>query len=465
MPWMSIWCSICFAGIILLTSSCSKQKEENIMKESILTSGAYGHTLNFAQVFSPDDQWVVYDTRNDDTHIQYTESIEKVHVETGEVVNVYRVVNPTQYGPGVGAVAHHPFEDKVVFIHGLMNCNEQHPYGFTRRFGAIVDMENDSLFHAEGRTIREPLVAGTLRGGTHAHTWSADGKWISFTYNDYLLETLEKSTNGIVKDLRTIGVMTSLKKASVLLADDENFSGEYFAVVAATVKENPVPGSDDIERAFDECWIGEAGYLKTDGKKQRYAIAFQGNVKDADGHIVTEVFVSDIPEDITKSKADEPLEGTNNMRPQVPQGLAQRRITFTAERKHPGLQGPRFRLRTSPEGSQIYFLMKDGEGMVQVFSVPTQGGEVRQITHLDYAIQAQFNVSPDGKRLSVVADNSIWIIEIASGKAVRVTEKTEDESAPMGGALWSHSGKMLVFNRYEKVDDKRYLQIVKIVLE
>ncbi|MBT1712553.1 DUF3748 domain-containing protein, partial [Fulvivirgaceae bacterium PWU5] len=59
------------------------------MPEQQLTSGKYGHTLNATQVFSPDDQWVVYDTRNDDTHIGRTDGIEMVNVTTGKVVRLY----------------------------------------------------------------------------------------------------------------------------------------------------------------------------------------------------------------------------------------------------------------------------------------------------------------------------------------------------------------------------------------
>jgi hypothetical protein len=451
-----------FAQVLLLWSGCKKQDEKYIMQEMILTTGKYGHTLNATQVFSPDDLWILYDTRNEDSHIQSTGSIEKVNIETGEVVEVYTVEKQTAFGPGVGAVACHPYENKVIFIHGLLNCNEKHPYGFTRRFGAIAQINKPSVVHAEGRSIQEPLVAGALRGGTHAHTWSGDGKWISFTYNDYLMETLEKSTNGVVKDLRTIGVMTSAQKVKVSLQDDENFSGEYFAVVAATVNEKPEPGSDEIERAFDECWIGNDGYTRMDGTKQNYAIAFQGNVKTAHGDVVTEVFVSDLPEHITQSNADKPLEGTLTTRANIPKGLIQRRVTFTADRKHPGIQGPRFRLRSSPDGKVLYFLTKDDNGIVQVFSVPTLGGSIRQITYLDYSVQAQFNVSPDGKRLSVVADNSIWLADTDNGKIVRVTERTNDEQRPVGGALWSHDGKILAFNRYIPADGKLYLQIVKM---
>jgi hypothetical protein len=453
---------ILLAYVLLLCFGCKNKIENNVMHETVLTSGKYGHTLNATQVFSQDDSWIFYDTRNEDSHIQSTGTIEKVNVETGEVVKVYTVEKQTAFGPGVGAVACHPYEDKIVFIHGLLNCDEQQPYGFTRRFGAIVDTDKLSFVHAEGRTIKEPLVAGALRGGTHAHTWSGDGKWISFTYNDYLMEMLEKSTKGEAKDLRTIGIMTSAPQVKVSVENSENFSGEYFAVVAATVNEKPEPGSDEIERAFDECWIGNDGYKKVDGTKQNYAVAFQGNVKTAHGALITEVFVADIPEDITQSDKDKPLEGTVTTRPNVPKELKQRRVTFTNDRKHPGLQGPRFRLRSSPDGSELYFLMKDDIGIVQVFSVPTQGGSFRQITNLDSSIQAQFNVSPDGKRLSVVAGNSIWLVDTGNGETVRITERSTDEARPVGGALWSHNGKILVFNRYVKADDKLYLQIVKI---
>jgi hypothetical protein len=435
------------------------------MKETLLTTGKYGHTLNSAQVFSPDDQWIVYDTRNDDTHISRTGSIEKVNVVTGEIVKVYMTNNQTVHGPGVGAVAFHPRENKMIFIHGLLNCDSTQPYGFTRRFGAVWQESTAGIHHAEARTIKDPLVPGALRGGTHAHTWSGDGEWISFTYNDYLMESLEKSTNGSVKDLRTIGVMVPLKKVTVSRENDEEFSGEYFSVVAASVTEKPSPGSDEIERAFDEYWIGTNGYIKADGARQKRAIAFQGHVRTADGSLVTEVFVSDIPDNITEAIHGKPLEGTKETRPNVPKGITQRRITFTTGRKHAGIQGPRFRLRTSPDGSKVYFLMKDDAGIVQIFSVPTAGGKVQQVTRLTEGIQAQFNVSPDGSKLSCIADNSVWIVDLETGNATRITGRADDQGAPVNGVLWSHSGKMLAFNRYVAEGNDRYLQISSIALE
>lgn len=431
------------------------------MKETQLTRGLYGHTLNATQVFSPDGQWIYYDTRNDDTHISRTGGIEKVNIRSREIKKVYTTENQTAFGPGVGAVACHPIQNRIIFIHGLLNSSEQQPYGFTRRFGAIVDDGRPGFVHAEARNIHEPLVAGALRGGTHAHSWSGDGKWISFTYNDYLMESLEK-LNGSVKDLRTIGVMAPLKAVKITSENDENFSGDYFSIVAASVTETPDPGSDEIERAFDECWIGENGYAKQDGILQHRAIAFQGNVRTDDGSLLTEVFVADIPEHIDNADESRPLQGTLVTRPNVPKGLIQRRLTFTSTKKHPGVQGPRFRLRTSPDGNLIYFLMKDDDGVVQIFSISTMGGSVQQVTKLDQSVQAQFNLSPDGKKLSLVSDNSIWICDLQDGKSTRITERTRDEDAPVGGALWDHDGKILVFNKYIGNQPERYLQIFTI---
>lgn len=436
-------------------------KEERGFIDAVqLTDHPYGHMINSAQVFSPSDQWVAYDTRNDQTHISQTCCVEKVNVATGEVVKLYHAPNQTAYGPGVGAVAWHPAENKIIFIHGLLNCDKSKPYGFTRRFGAIVDEQHPGkVVHAEARSI-DSLVAGALRGGTHAYSWSADGKWISFTYNDALMEALERSGQG--KDLRTIGVMAPVRAVRVPSEDAENFSGAYFSVVAATVTETPEPGSDDIEKAFDECWIGNDGYVRTDGSTQRRAIAFQGHVRTRDNEVITEVFVSDIPEDLTAQVDGVPLQGTRTLRPAVPAGLRQRRVTFTENRKYPGVQGPRFWLRSSPDGSAIYFLMKDDQGIVQVYAVPPNGGDIRQITNLPVSIEAQFNVSPDGKSLALIAGRSVWLSDIESGKARQLTATAAEGDEPVLAVVWNHAGNALVFNRYVSSAEGRYLQIFKL---
>lgn len=430
------------------------------MHEQQLTTGHYGHTLNHTQVFSPDDQWIVYDTRNDDTHISRTCCIEEVNVETGEVVRLYSTANQTIHGPGVGAASWHPHQQKVIFIHGLQNCNEEKPYGFTRRFGALVDSAHPGkMTHAEARKVTGEFLPGALRGGTHAHSWSGDGAWISFTYNDFVMEKLQHSSGGKVRDLRTIGVMSAARKVVVSDENAENFSGEYFAVLAATVTENPMPGSDEIEKAFDECWIGRDGYISADGSRQKHAIAFQGHVRHDDNSLVTEIFVADLPEDITAAVEGNRLEGTDSTRPSVPEGVVQRRVTFTTNRKFPGVQGPRFWLRTSPDGSTIYFLMKDDHGVVQLWRVSVNGGEPGQVTRLQHSVQSQFNLSPDGKLMAIIADNSIWLTDVQTGDSRRVSQRWENSDAPVGAPIWNNKGSLIAYNRYVTSGSDRHLQI------
>jgi hypothetical protein len=444
---------------------CSTKEKSTFMQEIQLTHGAYGHMLNSNQVFSPDDEWIVYDTRNDQTHISRTCCIEKVNFKTAEVVRLYSAPAQTAHGPGVGAAAWHPTRSKIIFIHGLLNSDESKPYGFTRRFGAILDDAVPfRIVPAEARTVAEPLVPGALRGGTHAHSWSGDGEWISFTYNDHLLEKLEQTAGSKVKDLRTIGVMSPARGVTVRNGSNENFSGIYFSVVAAIVTETPAPGTDEIEKAFDECWVGTNGYLNSEGVRQKRAVAFQGHVRNTDGSLLTEIFVSDIPEDVTVPQAGMRLEGSLEKRPTVPKGLVQRRVTYTTERKYPGLQGPRFWLRSSPDGSKLYFLMKDKEAVVQVYEVNTVGGPERQVTTLTSSVQAQFNISPDGTKLALIADNSVWICEITSGKLTRLTPPTSEASAPVLAVIWNNRGDALVYNRYTESTQGNFLQIFKLLL-
>ena len=252
----------------------------------------------------------------------------------------------------------------------------------------------------------------------------------------------------------------------------ENFKGTYFAVITAQVTENPKFGSDEIERAFDECWLGKNGYTKDDStvhnaSQQIRAIAFQGNVRSADGTLVTEVFIADIPNDITQSIAGKSLEGTLSTRPNVPAGFTQRRVTFTTDRKHPGLQGPRFRLRSSADGSLIYFLMKDDNGIAQIYSVSSAENtkntitnqSLKQITDFKYSVQSQFNLSPDDKYISVVSNNQIYLVRTQDGSTTSIGERYSEREAPINGVHWSPDGKSLIYNRYVFIKDDYYIQI------
>jgi Tol biopolymer transport system component len=171
------------------------------------------------------------------------------------------------------------------------------------------------------------------------------------------------------------------------------------------------------------------------------------------------VFIVDLPDNVTVP-GDAPLEGTSTTRPSPPRGTQQRRLTYTANRKFPGLQGPRHWLRSSPDGTKIAFLMRDDAGVVQIWTISPNGGAPRQITHNPFDIASAFSWSPDGRSIAHVADNSIFITDMSSGDSTRLTPRCEDAIAPRPEAcVFSPDGRRISYVRPEASDDGVYNQI------
>ena len=432
------------------------------LKEVQLTFGSEGHFLNSTQCFSKDDHWIVYDTRNDETGISANQKIARVNTRSGAIKTIYQTTRQTAFGPGVGAATFSPVENRVLFIHGIRNANEKNPYSATRRTGVSVNLNKPAEPEfLDARNIIPPFSPGALRGGTHAHTWAGDGNWISFTYNDFIIEQLARKDTTL-KDIRMVAVMNN--RSSVTVPDTngmENNNGKWFAAVVTKVTDHPAWGSDEIDRAFDESWIGSAGYIKNDGTRQKRAIAFQGNVKDSQGKTKTEIFIVDLPDDITRAIPGCPLEGTATSRPCPPAGVHQHRITFSDK----GIQGPRFWLRTTEDGQWIGFLAADKKGVIQLFLVSPDGHKNRQLTFNDHSIEGPFNFSPNGSRVAYIADNSIYITRLDDGLTERMTPRFADPEKPVGAVVWNNRGNTLTYNRYRKDRSGRsYLQIFLLPL-
>ena len=458
--------AVVLPAAMLMMAGCAKGTEMQ------LTFDPRGHLLHNTQCWSPDNQWIVYDNRPDETMISSTGTIEKVNVHTGEIVRMYTTSNQTAHGPGVGAATWCPTGGRVLFIHGLFNCDESRPYGFRRRTGVAVDDARPGRpIFIDARDVLPPFTPGALRGGTHAHTWSADGRWISFTYQDAILGDLERTSGKANLDLRTVGVSAPIRAVKVE-ADQagENNSGEMFSVLVVKVVSEAAPGSDEIERAFSDSWVGVDGYVRADGTRQKRAIAFQGHVRDRDGKKISEVFIVDVPDRIDVPGPDGPIEGTATQRPMPPKGTVQRRLTFTADRKFPGVQGPRHWPRTSPDGSKIAFLARDEGGVVQIFFVSPLGGAIRQVTHNRWPVSTAFNWRPDGRAIAYGMDNSIFMTDVREGEtfgaSTRLTDRSGDELAPQPyGVVWSYDGKTIACNRAAWRDGKRFGQIFLLKLE
>ncbi len=419
--------------------SCSS--EQYVNETQITHDLSYNHDLDNNDNFSPDDEWLVYDIRTEEGGIGASSKIEKVNVKTGEKVVLYELKQNQLYGPGVGAVSYSHKENKVVFIHGLLNITAENPYEQWHRTGVIIDDVNPGMpIFMDARDISFPFTPGALRGGTHRHEWSGDGQWIGYTYNDAILKHLEDST-GEVHNLRTIGVSKS--NHPVAVENDptgESFSGEWFSALVVQVVANPIPGSDEISRAAGDSWVGTSGYKKPDGSMQR-ARGFIGTVKNKKGEDVDEVFIVDIPEDITIPGEEGPLEGTKTAMPFRPKGASQRRLTFTADTENPGCVGI---VRSSSDGSLLVFSAKDIHGILQLFTISPNGGATTQITSHPTDMKSSARWRPDGTKLCYVWDNSLMTVDLNGTEPVRLTSRTDDSPSD---PVWSHDGKTIAYNR------------------
>jgi hypothetical protein len=426
------------------------------MHERQVTCAAHGHMLTNSGVWSADSRWIVYDTRSSpDGSVFDGTRIERVEVDSGRIEVLYE----SRHGACCGVVTASPVDDRVVFILGPEHPTAVWQYGPARRQGVVVRTPQPGTIEPlDARDMVPPFTAGALRGGSHVHVLSPDGRLVSFTYEDAVLDAPPAAGMPVgsprEKNLRGIGVSVCGHPVQVPKSHPRNHDGTAFTVLVTRLTDEPTPGSDDIAKAFEEAWVGTHGYVRTDGTRQRYALAFQGQVVVHDAAtggrcMISEVFICDLPDDpeALTIAGDRPLAGTATFRPAPPSGVTQRRITFTADRSHPGMQGPRHWLRSSPDGSRIACLMRDDVGVVQLFTVSPNGGEPVQVTHDGWPVASCFTWSPDGRQIAYVADSSVFVVDVASGASTRLTDRTIAAVPRAEACVFSPDGRRIAFMR------------------
>lgn len=447
-PRKSLYVACLLLGVTLSQSGCRTGEgvAETFRMEIQVTRGPGGRIIANTGVWSPDGEWIVYDTRSDPAGEVFDgQAISLVHVRTGEVRGLYRAQN----GARCGVPIFHPHENKVAFILGPENPTPDWQYGPFHRQGVIVATDKSAMplgvVNLDARDLTPPFTPGALRGGSHVHVWDAVGEWVSFTYEDHVIAQFKDATPDNDINLRNIGVSVPGRPVRVSRDHPRNHDGDYFSVLVTRTTANPRPGSDEIKKACEESWVGTNGYVRADGTRQRRALAFQGHVVTTNDETISEVFIVDL--DLTQP-GEGPLAGTETRMPFSPRGCVRRRLTFTDGRKFPGLQGPRHWLRSSPDGSRITFLMKDDGGIVQLWTVSPNGGTPEQITHNAWSIASTFTWCPDGKFVAHAMDNSVCVTEIASGKTRRLTPRTGDAIAPRPEAcVFSPGGNAIAYLR------------------
>jgi hypothetical protein len=439
------------AGTVLFMAAPRTDANER----QITHDSASDHLLDNNDNFSPDDRFLVFDTRTP-AGIQESRLIAKVEIATGKITPLYRPEDANQFGPGVAAASFAHKHNEVIFIHGpLVPTGPDNQYEKHCRLGGIVSGEGGTACtFADARNTRPPFTVGALRGGTHRHEFSGDDRWIGFTYNDAVVRAhgLKVGKN---LDLRTIGVTKLGHPVRVPAAGQFSTEGAGFSVLVVVVTPDPKPGSDEISQAAGDSWVGLTGYRRVDGARQ-LARAFIGTTRDQHGRPLDELFIVDIPEEISIPGPLGPLEGTETAFPMPPAGTIQRRLTHTESGPYPGCRGI---ARSSPDGERISIRMRDANGAWQIFLVAPQGGQPQQATFIADGVDSDARWHPLGRAIACVAGNRIVITDVEPGPRFGRSTVVSDRSPAPFALVWSHDGKTLAYNRTIRAEGKDVIQI------
>ena len=416
-----------------------------------MTSQPCGHVVANASVWSPDGKWIVYDVRSDPAGSAFDGTrIERVNVQTGAVEVLYR----SSQGACCGVATYSPIGEEVLFILGPERPTSDWQYSPDHRQGVIVETGRPlAAKNLDARDLVPPFTPGALRGGSHVHVLSGDGQCVSFTYEDHVLARrdeklgVDRSTANGDANQRNIGVAVRGMPVRPPLTHPRNCAGEFFSVLVTQTVRHPQFGSDEIDKAYEDAWVGTNGFLRADGTRQRRAIAFLGDAAAQDGRSITELYIVDLPDNLAVA-GNSPLEGTSTTRPAPPRNTVQRRLTHTADRKYPGLNGPRHWPRSSPDGGRIAFLMRDLAGVVQLWTISPRGGQQRQVSRLPFNVSSAFSWHPDGNHVAYIADGSVFVTTVDSGASERLTARRANAASPRPEAcVFSPDGQAIAYVR------------------
>lgn len=439
------------AGLLLLAATSQSDAQE----KQVTRDTAYNHALDNNDNFSPDDRFLVFDTRDGGNRIE-SRRIAKVEIASGKITLLYELEKYNQFGPAVMAVSFAHNRDEVIFIHGPLHpTGPKNKYDKHRRMGAIVSGDGSGkIKYCDARDIESPYTVGALRGGTHRHEFSGDGNWVGFTYNDAVVRAhgLKIGKN---LDLRSIGVTKFGHPVRVPETSQFPQQGEGFSVLVVVVTPDPKPGSDEISWAAGDSWVGRLGYARPDGDRQ-IARAFIGTTRDKSGKPLDELFIVDIPNDITVPGPLGPLQGTATSFPMPPAGTVQRRLTHTGNARYPGCKGI---ARSSHNGEQIAFQMRDGKNQWQIFLISPNGGQAKQVTFVVGGVDSAARWHPSGDAFACVAGNRILITNVKPGPRFGKHTVLSNRGPSPFALVWSHDGKTLAYNRRIRAKGKTITQI------
>lgn len=110
-------------------------------------------------------------------------------------------------------------------------------------------------------------------------------------------------------------------------------------------------------------------------------------------------------------------------------------------------------LATAPDGKTLFFLQdQGGNEQYDIYSVPTAGGAVRNLTSTPDIRESSLLVSPDGRQMALAAkkkeegQDNLAVMTLASGKVALLTHEADPQWS-WTPVAWIEGGKALIANR------------------
>ncbi|MEN8202437.1 MAG: DUF3748 domain-containing protein [Bacteroidota bacterium] len=384
------------------------------MTEKQITFTPKTHALDNNDNFSPDGLFLCYDTRGTvyAENLANCKSIEKVEIATGTETVLWNPPSLTgdEAAPGVAAVSWHPFENKVIFIHGpgLEEVETRGYYHIRNRSAVEVDGDGKGrIVKVDMRDVGgNPSTPGAHRGGTHRHEYSKNGRRIGFTYDDFLVQDYE----------RTIGFMQAHP-------DTPEGYTHYFAVIMKPAKKGKSKAGE-IEKAYGDSWVDSEGTMR----------AFIGKVRAQNGIDYTnDLFVAEIPANIDISTSNS---GTQDQYPEPPEGISIHRLTYGMDVR--GI------VRGSQDGTQVAFAAPGRNGIDQLFIIKTNGSDKQatQVTDLGSPVSS-IRWHPSGEWVFFISDGNVFVTYVGTRLSLGKTIKLSDDRLTRDQLLVSGDGNLL----------------------
>lgn len=295
-------------------------------------------------------------------------------------------------GVYVGVVIVYLIQECYVFIYGFEWLDVQWQYDFYYCCGVVVFqgvVENldvmDIIFF---------YMFGVLCGGSYVYVYSFNGQFVSFIYNDYVLYECD-----LVLDLCNVGVVVFY--GLVMLQGQYlcEYGGSYWCVLVSCMMLVFVLGSDEINCVYEEGWVGN------------YILVFIGDMLVENGDKVFELFIVDLLQDEVgwKQSGGVLLVGIVIIMLVLLVGVSQCCLIFIYYCCYLGLVNVLcYWVCVNFQVMVIVFLMCDDVGVVQLWFIFLQGGELWQLMYYVLGIQLVFNWYLLGEWLGFVLED--WIV-------------------------------------------------------